>query len=299
MRRSTDKYHLLKTFCLVVDYQSFAKAAIDLQKPSSSVSKAVAKLEADLGQSLLHRTTRAMTLTDAGKLYYKQGKKLLQQWQELESQVTELNHTPTGLLRITCPVVIGQHLLGKIVCAFMLAYPQIEIELILSNKVLDMIEDDVDIAFRTWSSLQDSPLYKIDLMSMSLNLVASPKYLETWGRPSSLDDLRNHQLIVFKSAQKHRNHWRIADKKILLKSAFRTNNSFMLLEAALTGVGIANVYSFFSDPHLKTGTLVKILTQHPQDAYHVSVFYRQPRQTSRKLDCFLTFVEQYMQSQNN
>ncbi|MEH6446464.1 MAG: LysR family transcriptional regulator [Oceanospirillaceae bacterium] len=298
MRRSTDKYHLLKIFCLVVDHQSFAKAAAYLQKPSSSVSKAVSQLEADLGQSLLYRTTRAMTLTDAGKLYYKKGKHLLQEWEELETEITELNHSPQGILRITCPVVLGQHLFGKIVCEFMVAYPLIEVELILSNKVLDMIEDDIDIAFRTWSTFDDLPLYKIDLMKMSLNLIASPEYLNTRGTPTSIDELHNHQLIVFKSREDQRNHWHFLDKRIILKSAFQSNNSFMLLEAALSGVGIANVYSFFSDAHVESGRLVKILTDYPQATYHVSALYRQPRKTSRKIDCFLDFVETKMHLKN-
>lgn len=296
MRRSTDKYHLLNTFCLVVDYQSFARAAAYLQKPSSSVSKAVSQLEADLGQTLLHRTTRAMTLTDAGKLYYQKGKKLLQEWHELESEITELSHSPKGKLRITCPVILGQNLFGKIVCEFMVAYPQIEVELILSNKVLDMIEDDVDVAFRTWSTFSDSPLYKIDLMSMSLNLVAAPQYLLNRGTPESIDALHDHRLIVFKSGEDHRNHWQFLDKRILFKSTLQTNNSFMLLEAALAGVGIANLYSFFSDPYVHKGALVKVLPDFPQSIYHVSLFYRQPRHSSLKVDCFLNFVEQKMQS---
>jgi DNA-binding transcriptional LysR family regulator len=298
MRRKTDKYHLLKIFCLVVDHQSFAKAAAYLQKPSSSVSKAVSQLEADLGQSLLYRTTRAMTLTDAGKLYYKKGKKLLQEWRELDTQITELNHSPKGLLRITSPVILGQHLFGKIVCEFMVAYPQIEVELILSNKVLDMIEDDIDIAFRTWSTFDDSPLYKLDLMKMSLNLIASPEYLNTWGVPLSINELHKHKLVVFKSGEDQRNHWQFLDKRILLKSTFQSNNSFMLLEAALSGVGIANVYSFFSDAHVNTGKLVKILTDFPQATYHVSALYRQPRHTSRKIDYFLDFVKSKMQRLN-
>jgi len=295
MRRSTDKYHLLKTFCLVVDYQSFAKAAAYLQKPSSSVSKAISQLEAELGQSLLYRTTRTMTLTDAGKLYYKKGKRLLQEWQELEAQITELNDSPKGLLRITCPVVLGQHLLGKMVCDFLVAYPQIEVELILSNKVLDMIDDDIDVAFRTWATMDDSTLYKIDLMKMSLGLVASPEYLRTRGEPRSIDELHKHRLIVFKSGEDHRNHWQFLDKRVLLKSSFQSNNSFMLLEAALSGVGIANVYSFFSDPHVKSGALVKVLKNFPQQTYHVSAMYRQPRKTSLKVDCFLSFIETKMQ----
>ena len=292
MRRPTDKYHLLRTFCLVVDHQSFARAAAYLQKPSSSVSKAVSQLEADLGQTLLYRTTRAMALTDAGKVYYKKGKQLLQELPELDTEVTELSHSPKGFLRITCPVVLGQHLYGRLVCEFMVAYPQIEVELILTNKVLDTIEQDIDIAFRTWSTFDDSPLYKLDLMKMSLNLIASPEYLNTWGKPNSIDELHDHRLIVFKSGEDQRNQWQFSEQKINIKSTFQSNNSFMLLDAALTGVGIANVYSFFSDPHVKTGKLVKILTDFPQKTYHVSALYRQPRHTSRKIDYFLNFIQE-------
>jgi DNA-binding transcriptional LysR family regulator len=295
MRRSTDKYHLLKIFCLVVDHQSFAKAAAYLQTPSSSVSKAVSQLEADLGQTLLYRTTRAMTLTDAGKVYYKKGKRLLQEWRELDVEITEFNDTPKGFLRITCPVILGQYLLGRLVCEFMVAYPQIEVELILTNSILDTIGQDIDIAFRTWSALDDSPLYKLDLMTMSLNLVASPEYLNTWGKPNSIDALHDHRIIVFKSGDDQRNHWQFLDNRISLKSVFQSNNSFMLLDAALTGVGIANVYSFFSDPHVKTGKLIKILTEFPQKTYHVSALYRQPRHTSQKVDCFLSFITNNMQ----
>ncbi len=115
---------------------------------------------------------------------------------------------------------------------------------------------------------------------MSLNLITSPLHLNTYGQPTSVEDLHNHQLIALKSAEDHRYHWRISDKKMLLKNALQINNSFMLLEAVLCELGIANVYSFFSDSNVKRGDLVRVLTEYPQDIYHVSSFYLQPRQNT-------------------
>ena len=298
MRRTADKYHLLKIFCQVVDNQSFAEAGKYLQIPSSSISKAVSQLEAEVGQTLLYRTTRSMALTDAGNLYYKKGKRLLTDWQELDNQVKELTGSPKGLLRITTPVVLGQHLLSKIALDFMLAYPQIELDMILSNKVMDLIEDDIDIAFRTWTNLPDSPLYKTDMLKMRLVMVASPSYLKERGSPTSIEDLKNHRLIMFKSGSDFRNHWDFIDSKIKLQGKMYSNNTFVLMEGALRGVGIANIYSHFTDDLIASGQLIEVLSDEIQPTSTVSALYRQHRRTSVKLDCFLSFVEQALKDRH-
>ncbi|OUS26412.1 hypothetical protein A9R01_14810 ['Osedax' symbiont bacterium Rs2_46_30_T18] len=298
MRRTTDKYHLLRIFCQVVDKQSFTEAAKYLQVPSSSVSKAVSQLEAELDQTLLYRTTRSMALTDAGNIYYKQGRRLLSDWQALDNQIKELTGAPKGLLRITTPVVLGQNLLSKIALDFMLAHPQIELDIILSNKVMDLIEDDIDVAFRTWTKLSDSALYKTDMLQMRLVMVASPGYLQEWGTPSKIEDLKNHQLIMFKSGTDMRNHWGFIDSQIKLRGKMYSNNTFVLMEAALRGVGIANIYSHFADSLIASGQLVEVLSDEIQSTSTVSALYRQHRRTSAKLDCFLTFVQQALKAGN-
>ena len=142
MRRTTDKYHLLRSFCCVVEEQSFAKAAIRLGIPTSSISKNIRQLENDIGQSLLIRTTRSMALTDAGSLYFSKGKQLLRNWQEMDDEINGLSETPSGLLRVTLPVAIGQLILSPVITKFMIAFPKIKIDLVFTHEKMELIEDD-------------------------------------------------------------------------------------------------------------------------------------------------------------
>jgi len=296
MRRMTDKYHLLKSFCSVVDHQSFAKAASEMGSTTSSISKNVRQLENEIGQSLLFRTTRSMALTDAGEIYYKRGKQLLKNWQELESELTNLNKTPSGRLCITLPVAIGQQLLSPIITDFMNVYPNIVIELKFTHKTMELIDDDVDIAIRTWKVFPQAPLYKTDLTQLQPTLVASPAYIEKYGSPLNIKDLNNHKLLIFNKGMKNENKWHFPQHSIVIKGHLYSNDHLNLLEAAQNGIGIANVYSCLCQKELDSGKLVEVLPEHTQSPTNLSAVYRQQRTTSTKLHCFLEFLENALRS---
>jgi len=293
VRRTTDKYHLMECFCCVVEQKSFAKAAQRLGIPSSSISKNIRQLESSLEQTLLIRTTRSMSLTDSGEAYYIKGKELLGAWNELDKEIVDLSNTPNGLLRISLPKTIGHYLFSPLINDFMIRYPKIKVELHFSHKPVSLLEDQYDIAIRTWKNLPNSNLYKVDLMELQPILIASPDYIKNYGLPSNIEELSSHKLLSFQRADKRVNKWLITDKEVLIDSHYSSNDYMNLLQACKKGLGIANMYSIFAKDAINCGELVPILPNVEQKKSHLSALYKQSRVTSNKLNCFFEFLEEH------
>ncbi len=294
MRRTTDKYHLMESFCSVVEQRSFTKAAQRLCIPSSSISKNIRQLESELGQRLLIRTTRSMSLTDIGDVYYTKGKELLRAWNELNNDIIDLSNTPNGLLRISLPKTIGQYIFSPLINDFISRYPKVKVELDFSHHSVNLVEDQYDIAIRTWKHLPDSSLYKIDLIELQPILIASPVYIKNYGSPKSINALNSHKLLSFQRADKRVNKWLIDGKEISLSSHYTSNDYDNLIQACKKGLGITNMYSIFVTSAINCGELIPILPSTEQQISHLSVFYKQSRDTSYKLNCFLEFLEEHI-----
>jgi len=290
-RRTTDKYILLQSFCCVVEHQSFAKAAVILGLPASSVSKQVSKLEFQVKTPLLIRTTRSMSLTDAGEVYYRNGKQLLRQWEELDLEINNLHETPCGTLRVTLPVSTGQHFISPIISRFMADFPKIKMDIIFTHKTIDLIEDDFDIAIRTWKNLPNIPLYKIDLMKLIPVLVASPEYLEKYGLLDNVEDLSHHKLLVFQKENQGEHFWPFGNERISVQGHLYSNNYLNLLDAARNGIGITRVFSYIAQADINSGKLVEVLPHLQQPITNLSLIYKQPRNSSVKLNSFISFLE--------
>jgi len=290
-RRTTDKYILLKSFCCVVENQSFAKAAVILGLPASSVSKQVSKLELQVKTPLLIRTTRSMSLTDAGQVYYRSGKLLLRQWDELDIEINNLHETPCGTLRITLPVTTGQYIMNPLISKFMTDFPKVKMDLMFTHKTIDLIEDDFDIAIRTWKHLPSIPLYKIDLIKLTPILVASPKYLEKHGGLDRVEDLNYHNLLIFQKENQGEHFWSFGYEKISIQGHLYSNDYLNLLDAAKNGIGIARVFSYIAQADINSGKLVEVLPHLQQSITNLSLIYKQPRNSSAKLNSFISFME--------
>lgn len=283
----------MESFCRVVEHRSFAKAAQSLGVKASSISKNIIHLESELGQVLLIRTTRSMSLTDVGDLYYKKGKQILKQWRELENEVVDMHSSPSGLLRISLPKAIGQYFFSSLINDFMVLYPNINVELHFSHQAVSLVEDEFDIAIRTWKHLPDSRLYKIDLMPLQPILIASTEYVEKYGKPESIEELKLHKLLSFQQIGKRVTKWVIDEKEVLVDSHYMSNDYQSLLLACKKGIGIANMYSLFTEQAIQCGELVRVLPTVFQTKSQLSLFYKQPRKTSTKLHCFLEFIERH------
>lgn len=286
---SNDKHHLLRTFCTVVHFGSFSKAATFLRLPKSSVSKNIRHLEEQLKTQLIIRTTRSMKLTDAGALYYEKGNKILKQVDALEQEVHALTGNSEGKLRISLPLMIGESLLSPLLAEFVRTNSDIQLELDFSHRPMDLIEQDFDIAFRTSSSLPDSSLFEIKLMTLQRVYVASPGYLEAHGRPTQPSDLSAHHKLLFTADLTEE-----VSEQVVNRSNKIVSNSYQsLITAAQAGCGIARVYDVLIEKELAQKSLIRVLKHSPQEKRYLSILYRQRGSTSQKIGSFIEFFRNH------
>ncbi|HYP90290.1 MAG TPA: LysR family transcriptional regulator [Polyangiaceae bacterium] len=189
--------NLVTAFVRVVEQQSFTSAAKALGLPKSSVSRRVTELEEELGVQLLHRTTRKLALTEAGRSYYEQAEKALTELQAAAESATGMDTEARGIVRVTAPFDIGVMGLADIVAEFVREYPEIHVDLSLTSKVVDLVAEGFDLAIRAGHS-RDASLVVRRVGTAALGLYASPAYLKAHGRPRALADLGEHDCVLFR-----------------------------------------------------------------------------------------------------
>lgn len=189
--------NLVTAFVSVVEQQSFTGAAKALGLPKSSVSRRVTELEEELGVQLLHRTTRRLALTEAGRSYYEQAEKALTELEAAAESASGMDTEARGIVRVTAPVDIGVLGIADIVAEFLRVYPDIHVELSLSSKVVDLVEEGFDIGIRAGKS-RDASLVARRIGTSALGLYASPEYLKKRGRPKAIEDLSRHDCVLFR-----------------------------------------------------------------------------------------------------
>lgn len=189
--------NLVTAFVRVVEHESFTSAAKALGLPKSSVSRRVAELEAQLGVQLLHRTTRKLALTEAGRAYYRQAERALAELQAAAETAAGLDTEARGIVRVTAPVDIAVLGLADIIGDFVRGYPDIHVELSLSSKIVDIVEEGFDIGVRA-GRLHDASLVSRRVGSAALGLYAAPAYLQQRGRPQTVEDLSRHDCVLFR-----------------------------------------------------------------------------------------------------
>ena len=222
-------------FTRVVECHSFTLAAAGLGMQKSTVSRRIAQLEERLGVRLLNRTTRKLRLTEVGQAYYERCRQIMLDFAEAEQAVMQLQQAPAGLLRITAPIEFGQLFLGGVLGAFMREYPQIAAEVELTSRLVDPLEEGVDIAIRVGVP-QDSTLIARKLFESRRALFASPDYLVQQGVPRVLSDLASHRAVV----QSHDSgrYWPLLEAQVSCQRTLVCNNITFLREALLAGAGI-------------------------------------------------------------
>lgn len=288
-----DKHHLLRTFCSVVHFGSFSKAAVFLRMPTSSVSKNVKQLEQHLKTQLIVRNTRSMNLTDAGMLYYEKGRKILKSLDDLEQELHSLSRTTEGKLRVSLPMMIGEYLMSPLISEFSLQNPDIQFELDYSHQPVDLLEQDFDVAFRTSSTLPDSSLFEIKLMQLQPVYVASQEYLDKRGKPSSLADLIKHDKLVFNTNISVGNQKATTGTASERTDKIVSNSYQSLVTAAISGCGIACVYDVFVIKELAENQLIQVLKQQQPQKKYLSILYRQKGSTSGKIRSFIEFIKHH------
>ena len=250
-----------QVFVAVVRYGSFTEAARQLELTTAAVSRRVKALESRLGVRLLNRTTRRLSLTDAGQQYYEDMRRLLLELQQTEERIAGLASEPAGFLRITAPLSFGMRYLGEVIAGLHARYPAIRIELTLDDSLRDIVSSGFDAAIRI-GKLQDSTLVARRLGSFRQLVCASPGYLAHHGEPRTPQELADHACLYYTNLDSpHDWLFESGGKRFAVSTSgvFGANNGDVLCDAAVHGMGIVYLPAFIADGYLRDGRLVSIL----------------------------------------
>ncbi|WP_299198592.1 LysR family transcriptional regulator [uncultured Amphritea sp.] len=259
-----DTIGAIPVFVAVVQYGGFSPAARFLGISKSAVSKRVSLLEQQLGVKLLHRTTRKLSLTEAGEHYFEHALKANLAVRDAEDAVAQLQGEPQGRLRINSPMSFGRLHMAPMIPEFLKKYPKIRIDLVMDDKRLDLVSGGFDIAIRG-GALPDSTLVARRLATLNSVLCASPDYLSSQGYPQQLDDLLQHNCLSF-SYSNDVKEWSFSKDNqrhsVVVSGSYQVNNSEALLEAVRQGLGIARLPTFVAGPDIRTGKLVALFPEY-------------------------------------
>jgi len=279
-------------FIQVAEEGGFAPAARSLAISTSAVSRQVMELEDWLGKQLLSRTTRHVSLTDAGRDYLEQCRDLVTAMDELEAQARDQRQEPQGKLRMTAPMFMGRKLLGPMLPGFLAQYPAVEVELKLLDRFVNLIDEGFDLALRI-GKLQDSTLIARKIGDFKISLVASPGYLEQSGEPKSFSDLKQHNCLV-DSAPEHGARWPLERKgksSLRISGNFTVNDGELVRDLALAGSGVALLPTFFVENDVVEGKLTSLISdQMPELDAGIYLVYPQAKYLSNTIRAFIDYV---------
>ncbi len=287
-----DKLGAMNAFAKVVALGSFAEAARALGSTRSATSKAVMELEHLLGVRLLDRTTRRVRASEAGLAYYDRCVEILARVEETEMQVARLHGEPRGILKVNGPTSFGALYLGPAVAEFMAKFPDLKIELTLSDRFIDPIEEGVDVTVRI-AELADSSFIARRLAPARRAFVASPSFLAKHGAPDAPGDLARLPCLSYGHTTSLQ-RWRIVvDGEAIaapINSVLCSNNGDVLRSAALAGLGVAELPTFLVGPDIEAGRLKTVLDRFPQPAFGVHALYASNRYLAAKTRAFVDFL---------
>lgn len=283
-----------RMFVAVLDIGSFAGAAARLGTSGGQASKLVSKLEADLGVQLIKRTTRALSPTEVGQAYYERIKPLLDEFDALDASVRNASGAPSGRLRLTAPLSFGSLRLAPVLIDFARAFPQIQLDVSFSDRVVNLVDEGFDAAVRIGKP-DDSSLVVRKLCEVRIVLAASPAYLADRGEPARPDDLAGHDCIVDTNFRDPLN-WSFSTpgtgETITLPVAgrLRFSNADVCLAAAEAGLGIARVPSFIAGPRFRDGGVVPILRDFEDRRMGIHALYPPARHLAAKVRVLVDFL---------
>lgn len=288
----------LQTFTAVVRTRNFTAAANSLGVTPSAISKQISGLEERLGVRLLNRTTRSVSPTEAGQLFYQHCENILESISEAERLVSDFDVTPKGRLRITAMSNFGRRELARILNDFSAAYPDISFELYISDRPVDIVKEGFDFALRLGTQ-EDSRLIAKPVATQRIMICASPEYLEKWGTPKRFEDIKNHRMLVIGNAEYARANWlreferahsfsiNSVDRKLTV------NDIDLGYEACLQGMGITALPSYIAERHVRSGELTHLFSDVEIPVRTINAVFPQNRYLSTKSRAFLDFITAY------
>jgi len=281
-----DKLRALETFITVAEGGGFAAASRKLNISAPSVTRLVSELEAELGVTLLQRTTRQVTLTDIGQRYLEDAKAALAELQAADEAAKGAHETPTGTLGITASSMFGSIYVSPIVTDYLNRYPEVSVNGIFVDRVVNMIEEEIDVSVRI-GELQDSSLIAKPVGSVQLQICGSPHYFKTHGKPQTPKELLNHRTIGL-TLGNFQAGWQFANGDVVKPEHRLSVNSIpAAISAAKSDWGLVRVISYQIGPELKEGSLQTVLQKYAPDPIPIHVIHGQGRRVTAKVRSFV------------
>lgn len=289
-----DKFDCLKVFSRVASLGTFTAAANELNTTQSAVSKKIAWLEKQVGITLFHRHARAISLTTGGKQYLRLALKLTDEMNLVESQLRQEQTSISGTLKLSVPSAFSVQKLSEPLNEFLNLHPELSVDVSVSDKFVDLVESDIDIAIRA-AYLKDSGLKARWIMDNELTYFASPDYLEKHPPIEIADDLTLHQCLTY-SLSTPSNLWRFNDgqeTKVKIKEQVRSDSPEMLVQMAKLGQGVAAMPKWMVEHELKSGSLTQILEQYKTVKLPMYMVYKDSEHQPQRIRAFIDFISNY------
>lgn len=287
-----DVLQSMSVFRRVVENGSFSAVARETGLSQPTVSKHIAALEQRLGTKLLSRSTRQLSLTDAGRRYYEQCVRIVDELAEVESGLIQEQSQLTGMLRINSPVTFGRMYILPHLWKFMRQYPELDIDLMMDDHYVDLVKEGVDVAIRL-GPLPDANYIARKIGENTRVTVASPAYLRSWGMPKTPQDLCEHDCVVY-SLLTTQNEWFFTGpngkEKVTVAGRFSTNSPAAMREATLAGMGIGVTPVWLVADLLKTGKLRTVLDDYTPIPFEINAIYPERRFVSAKVYRFIEYL---------
>lgn len=291
-----DKFEAMRVFCSVIEAGGFAPAADRMGLSTSAVSRHVAQLEAHLNVRLLNRTTRRMSPTDEGFAYFERCTQLLADLEETESSVSGEARRPRGRLRLTAPIALATLRLAPVFAAFSSQFPEVTLDIQLSDNVADFAEEGLDLAIRV-GRVGSENLVARHLDDTQLLVAAAPDYLARAGTPKTPDDLARHRCLTY-TYSSIGNQWSFEDKDgkpltTRISGPINANNGMLLAEIAVAGGGIALAPCFILQPLIDSGRLQRVLPDWGTPRLPIHAVYPTRRHLSAKVQAMTGFLAEW------
>ena len=293
-----DRFNELKVFVSVAENGGFAKAAARLRSSPPAVTRTVAALEQRVGVQLFNRTTRIVSMTEAGRRFLEHARRILTDLDVAESELAGESTMPSGHLTITSPVTMGRMMLPSIVTDFLHAHPHVTAKVLLFDRITNLIEEGIDVGLRV-GQLPDSSLIARQVGEVGRILVASPAYLSKHGRPKDPTDLKRHSMIAFTGLLPSR-EWVFGEAKtarrITLKPRFEINDAAAAIAAAEGGGGITIALSYMVARQIGERRLQQVLGSFAPSAVPVQLVYPESRLVAPKVRAFVDYAAPKLRS---
>ncbi|MEQ8665157.1 MAG: LysR family transcriptional regulator [Rhodospirillales bacterium] len=291
-----DYFVAVRTFNRVADLGSFAAAARDLGMSTSSVSRLVAELEAELGVRLLNRTTRRLSLTDSGIAYRERSGELIDAFEELNEATRAQSGKPSGLLRVTTSITLGESWVVQLLPAFNARYPDVYVGLDISDRVCDLVAEGFDVGVRS-GPLKDSSMIARHMMELHYIVCGSPEYVAAHGMPRSPDDLARHKCILYSQPNLTGETWWFehhgGEITVPVEGVMNVNNAWSVRVLMIAGVGIGFVPDFVVAHDLEAGRLLRLMPDWAASADDVHAVYPSKRHLSPKVRAFVDHLYEH------